>query len=47
MVVSDFHIGLLSVIPSENQARLLIDPHAPEIPEIAGKGFESVAGWDS
>jgi hypothetical protein len=47
MVANEFYIGRLSVIPSENQARLLIDPHAPEIPEIDGKGFESVAGWDS
>ncbi len=47
MVVSDFYIGRLSVIPSENQASLLMDPHAPETLEIAGKGFKSVAGWDS
>jgi hypothetical protein len=47
MVVSDFHIGRLSVIPSENQAPLLIDLYAPETLEIAGEGFEWVAGWDS
>ncbi len=47
MVVGDFHIGRFPVIPTENQAQLLIDPHAPESPEIAGEGFEPIAGWDS
>jgi hypothetical protein len=47
MVVNEFYIGRLPVIRSENQASLLVDPHAPETLEIAGKGFESVAGWDS
>ena len=47
MVVEVFHIGRLPVIPTENQASLLIDSHAPETLEIAGEGFESVAGWDS
>jgi hypothetical protein len=47
MVVGDFHIGRLPVIPTENQAPLLIDSHAPETLEIAGEGFEAVAGWDS
>jgi hypothetical protein len=47
MVVGDFHVGRLPVIPTENQAPLLIDSHAPETLEIAGEGFEPVAGWDS
>ena len=47
MVVGDFHIGRLSVIPSENQAPLLIDSHTPETLEIAREGFEPVAGRDS
>jgi hypothetical protein len=36
MVVGDFHIGRLSVIPTENQTPLLIDSHASETLEIAG-----------
>ncbi len=47
MVVGDFNIGRLPVIPSEDQAPLLIDSNAPETLEIAGEGFEPVAGWDS
>ena len=47
MVVGDFHIGRLPVIPTENQAPLLIDSHAPETPEIAGEGLEAIAGRDS
>jgi len=43
MVVGYFHGGTLSVIPTEDQAPLLIDSHAPETFEIAGKGFEPVA----
>jgi len=44
MVVCDFHIGRFSVIPTENQAPLLVDSHAPETLEIAGKGFQTIAG---
>jgi hypothetical protein len=44
MVVGDFHIGRLSVIPTEHQAPLLIDSNAPKPVEIAGKGFQPVAG---
>ncbi len=47
MVVGDFHIRRLAVIPTENQAPLLIDSHAPEAFEIAGKGFQPVAGRES
>ena len=47
MVVGNFNIGRLPVIPTENQAPLLIDSHAPETLEIAGEGFEPVAGRDS
>jgi hypothetical protein len=47
MVVGDFHIGRLPGIPTENQAPLLIDSHAPETLEIAGEGFESIAERDS
>jgi hypothetical protein len=47
MVVGDFYIGRFSVIPTENQAPLLIDSHAPETLEIAGEGFEPIAGRDS
>ncbi len=47
MIVGNFHIGRFPVIPSEDQAPLLIDSHAPETLEIAGKGFEPVAGRDS
>jgi hypothetical protein len=47
MVVGNFHSGRPSVIPTENQAPLLIDSHAPETLEIAGEGFEPVAGRDS
>ena len=47
MVVSDFYFGRFSVIPTKNQAPLLIDSHAPETLEIAGEGFEPIAGWDS
>jgi hypothetical protein len=43
MVIGDFHIGRLSVIPTEYQTPLLVDSHAPEALEIAGKGFETVA----
>ena len=47
MVVGDFYFGRFSVIPTKNQAPLLIDSHAPETLEIAGEGFEPIAGWDS
>jgi hypothetical protein len=46
MVVGDFHIGRFPIIPSENQAPLLIDSYAPEPLEIAGEGLEPVAGRD-
>jgi hypothetical protein len=47
MIVGDSHIGRLPIIPSENQAPLLIDSDAPQTVEIAGEGFEPVAGRDS
>jgi hypothetical protein len=43
MVVDDFRGGDLSVIPTEDQVPLLIDSHAAETFEIAGKGIEPVA----
>ena len=43
MVVGDFYGGDLPVIPTEDQAPLLIDSHAPETLEITGKDFEPVA----
>jgi hypothetical protein len=46
MLVGDFHIGRFPIIPSENQAPLLIDSYAPEPLEIAGEGLEPVAGRD-
>jgi hypothetical protein len=46
MVVGDFHFGRLPVFPTENQAPLLIDSHAPKTVKIAGKGFQPVAGRD-
>ncbi len=47
MVVGDFYIGRLPVIPPENQTPLLIDSQTPKALEIAGKGFESIAWWNS
>jgi len=47
MVVGDFYIARFPVIPTENQASLLIDSYTPETLEIAGEGFETIAGWDS
>lgn len=44
MVVGDFDFRRLAVIPTENQAPLLIDSHAPEAFQIARKGFQPVAG---
>lgn len=44
MVVGDFNVGRLPVVPTENQAPLLIDSHAPETVEIAEEGFQAVAG---
>jgi len=44
MVAGDFYGGDLSVIPTEDQAPLLIDSHTPDTFEIAGKGFEPVLG---
>ena len=46
MVVGNFHFGRFSVIPTKNQAPLLIDSHAPETFEIAGERFEPIAGWN-
>ena len=46
MVIGDFHSRRLSVIPTEYQPPLLIDSHAPETLEIAGKGFQTVAWRD-
>jgi hypothetical protein len=47
MIVGDFHFSRLAVIPTENQAPLLIDSHAPETLEISRKGFQAVAGRES
>lgn len=46
MVIGDLHIGRLAVIPTEHQAPLLIDSHAPQTFEIAAKRFEPVAWRD-
>ena len=46
MVVGDFHFGRFSFIPTEDQAPLLIDSHAPVALEIAREGFQPVAGRD-
>jgi hypothetical protein len=47
MVVGYFHVRRLSVIPTENQAPLLIDSHAPEAFEITGEGLQPVARRNS
>jgi hypothetical protein len=47
MVIGDFNLGRLPVVPTENQAPLLIDSHAPKTGKTAGKGFQPVAGRDS
>ena len=47
MVVGDSHGGRFSVIPTEYQAPLLVDSHAPETLEIAGEGFQAVAGRET
>lgn len=46
MVVDDFHFRRMTFRPPENQAPLLIDPHAPETGKIAGKLFQAVARRD-
>ena len=47
MGIGDFYIGGLPVIPTEDQAPLLIDSHAPGTLEIAIEGFEPIVGRDS
>jgi len=44
MVIGNSHVRRLPVIPTEYQAPLLIDSHTPAALEIAGKGFQPIAG---
>jgi len=47
MVVDDFNVKTVAVLPAETDAPLIVDPDAPLTGAVASELFEPVARWDA
>jgi hypothetical protein len=46
VVVDDFDVGRIAVLPAETDSPLIIDSNSILTPPISGESFQSISRWD-
>jgi hypothetical protein len=46
MVIDDFNLGRIAVLPAETDSPLIIDSNTVLTAPISGESFQSISGWD-